>query len=123
MIGPMAIERLVLVYDADGGLRGELAYLVGKLRGTAHCSLCDITHGATGEKRAWKECRTGLGVRVEQLHRNELDAAQRAAADELPCVLGGSAGLYVRLLGRAELEACRGDVDALARALAARMTP
>jgi len=30
----MAISELVGVYDADGGLPGELAYLWGKLRGT-----------------------------------------------------------------------------------------
>ena len=31
------------VYDADGGLLGELAYLTGRILGIAHCALCDIT--------------------------------------------------------------------------------
>jgi hypothetical protein len=40
------IARLIGVYNAEGSLRGELAYLLGKLTGRAHCALCDITHGA-----------------------------------------------------------------------------
>jgi hypothetical protein len=36
------VIRLIGVYDADGGLRGEIAYLAGKLGGH-HCSLCDVS--------------------------------------------------------------------------------
>ena len=39
-----SVNRLVGVYDADGGLLGEAAYVWGKVRGTRHCALCDITH-------------------------------------------------------------------------------
>lgn len=38
--------RLIGVYDARGSLLGEVAYLWGKVRGTRHCSLCDITGGS-----------------------------------------------------------------------------
>jgi hypothetical protein len=117
----MRIERLILVYDADGGVLGELAYVAGKLRGTAHCALCDITHGVTGERRAWRECRASLGVQVEQLHRNELDAEQRrAAGGALPCVLAESSAGYVRLVDPELLEACRGGVEDLRDAILLR---
>lgn len=36
--------ELIGVYNADGGLFGELRYLVGNARGTAHCALCNIAH-------------------------------------------------------------------------------
>lgn len=114
----MPVERIVLVYDADGGIVGEVSYIVGKLRGTAHCSLCDITHGMTGEKSAWRECRASLGVPVDALHRNELDREQRrAAGGRLPCVLARTEAGYVRIVEPDALERCRGDVDSLRDAI------
>ncbi len=58
------ILRLVGVYDADGSLRGELAYWVRARLGRAHCALCDITHGAVRERREWQAGRAELPVRV-----------------------------------------------------------
>jgi hypothetical protein len=110
----MRIERLVLVYDADGGLLGELTYVLGKLRGTAHCALCDVTHGPIGEKRAWRACRSSLGVPVDQRHRDELTPEQaRACAGVLPCVLASAGDRWLRLVDPARIEACRGEVEAL----------
>ena len=44
--GPGAeVTGLVGVYHANGSWHGELAYLLGRLSGRAHCALCDITHG------------------------------------------------------------------------------
>ena len=31
-------------YNADGGIVGEVRYVIGHLLGTAECALCDITH-------------------------------------------------------------------------------
>lgn len=111
------VRSLVIVYDADGGLVGELRYLLGKVAGTAQCAACDITHGLTGEKAEWRACKVELGVPVKQLHRNELDASQAAACDDLPCVLAETADGHVMVLGREPLEACGGDVAAFRRAL------
>ena len=36
--------ELVGVYAADGGLVGEVAYVVGHLLGRTECALCDVTH-------------------------------------------------------------------------------
>ncbi|MBA2299083.1 MAG: hypothetical protein H0W14_13725, partial [Actinobacteria bacterium] len=52
-----AIERLNLVYDARGGVVGELAYAIGRARGTRHCALCGLTHGRVRERPAWREFR------------------------------------------------------------------
>lgn len=114
------VRRLIGVYDADGSLRGELAYVVGRALGRRHCSLCDITHGRVREKEAWRACRTGLPVPFETVHLDERSAQVRAASDgAAPCVLAQiDSGLSV-LVGTPALEACGGDPQRLVEALEA----
>lgn len=82
-----SILRLVGIYDADGGLRGELAYLVGKARGE-HCSLCDITHSPVRRRRSWDAYVAGLPVPFDVLHRNERSEELAAATAGIePCVV------------------------------------
>ena len=69
----MTVSELVGVYDADGGLLGEAAYVWGKVRGTRHCGLCDITHSAVRRKAEWDRMAASLPVPVRLLHLNELD--------------------------------------------------
>lgn len=113
------IVSLVGVYHADGGVRGELAYLIGKLRGSAHCGLCDVTHGTVSTKAAWRELTTRLPVPFELRHLNEREEAVRAASEgHTPCVLALTAdGAARRVLGSAELDRLDGDVGAFDRAL------
>jgi hypothetical protein len=107
---PVLLE-IVGVYDADGGFRGELAYVWGKAIGSAHCALCDITHGtvAVTGRRAWKQMCLELPLRA--VHRDERDPELRAATgDELPCVVARTDEGIVRLLSPADLEACGGHL-------------
>ncbi|SCL31317.1 hypothetical protein GA0070616_4242 [Micromonospora nigra] len=114
------IRGLVGVYHADGGLRGELAYVVGKLRGTAECALCDITHGALGRKREWRELLPQLGVPVDLVHLNERTAEVCAASEgRTPCVLAMTGTGPVPLLGPADLAALDGSVARFAARLRA----
>lgn len=107
------VQRLVGVYNADGTLRGEVAYVVGKLLGRAHCGLCDITHGAVSERAEGKACRAALPVRFDTYHRNDQPDAARPLTDgRLPGVLAETVDGYVYLLGPAEL------VDAVTTAVA-----
>ena len=99
------------VYHANGGLVGELTYVIGKLRGTAHCGLCDITHSVR-MKPEWKTLEASLDIPFKLVHLNEqpprLAALTRGST---PCVVGDSEeGLSV-LLGPQDLEACSGSVD------------
>ncbi len=110
--------RLVGVYDAEGTLRGELAYWVGARLGRAHCALCDITHGSVRERSDWKACRAALPVAFETYHRDDQPPAVRDAAEGVtPVVLAETAVGHVVLLGPAELERCEGSVDEFAAAL------
>lgn len=46
--------QIVGVYNADGGIIGELTYVFQKLLGNKKCSLCSLTHESVFEKSEWK---------------------------------------------------------------------
>jgi len=116
------VTSLVGVYDADGTLTGELRYWIGAhVTGTAHCSLCEITHGLFREKARWRELAHGLPVPFEAVHLDERSPEVAGVSEgRAPCVIAlradGSADL---VLGPDDLEAMAGDPEALAAALAA----
>jgi hypothetical protein len=110
----MAVSEVVGVYDADGGLLGEAAYAWGKVRGTRHCGLCDITHATVRRKREWDQMAATLPVGVRLLHLNELDEDLRAAvaATGAPVVLARDGDGWRELVGAQELDAMEGSVSA-----------
>ena len=112
------VQRLVGVYDADGSLRGEVAYWIRARLGRAHCALCDITHSSVRERSEWKACRTSLPVPFELFHRDDQPPEVRAAAGtEAPYVLAATESDLVLLLDGDALESCGGEIDAFADAL------
>lgn len=115
----MAVTELVGVYDAEGSLLGELAYAWGKVRGTRHCGLCDITHARVRRKPAWDAMVARLGVPVRVLHLDELDDSLREAVGRTgaPVVLAAEGGSWRELVGAAELDAMGGSVDAFEAAV------
>ncbi len=118
-----SVNRLVGVYDADGGLLGEAAYVWGKVRGTRHCALCDITHRRVRRRPEWDQMVADLGVRVDLLHLNEMppDVREAVAACGAPVVLARtSAGLLPLVVG-AELDALGGSVARLGDLLRGRL--
>ena len=117
---PGRVTRLVGVYRAEGSLRGEVAYVLGKLLGRAHCSLCDITHSPLHRKAAWDRMATGLGVPFELVHLDERDAATAALVtgwDDSPAVLAEVEGSLRIVLGPDDLEGLGGDVGGFEAAL------
>lgn len=116
---PIEVDELLMIYDADGGFRGELAYHWGKLRRTAHCSLCSITHNAVRERRSWVDWRCSVPVPVTLLHRNErASEVEKLSGDRTPCVLVRTGDELMFLLGPGELDACDGDLDVFEAVLA-----
>ncbi len=120
----MDVEEILMVYDADAGVVGELRYVVGKLAGR-HCGLCDVTHGALRRKPAFDELVCGLDVPVHVWHRNEQPADVAAhTAGRTPIVVARLGdGSLVDLLAADQLDACSGDVDRFGAALAAALDP
>ncbi|MEZ5114777.1 MAG: hypothetical protein R2737_00805 [Candidatus Nanopelagicales bacterium] len=117
------VRRLTGVYHADGGLRGELAYVVGKALGRAHCALCDVTHSPVRRKREWDAYVSALGVPFDLVHLNERSPAVAAATGmATPAVLAhvpgaGPAEDLVVVLGPADLDTVGGDVAGFGAAL------
>lgn len=110
------------IYQADGSLAGELRYVLGRLMGTAHCALCDITHGSVREKKAFIACRQGLPVPLKNVHLDERGPELRAFTEgKTPCVVAHT-DQGLRLLMDAELlEACAASVDRFEEALQEQM--
>lgn len=114
------IDSLVGVYHADGGPIGEAKYVVGKLLGTAHCALCDITHSPVRRKPAWDRMVAQLGIPFALVHLNEMDADVSAATARhgSPVVLARlSDGTVAPVLLPADLDRLGGSVEAFAAAL------
>ncbi|GAA3636235.1 hypothetical protein GCM10022200_19470 [Microbacterium awajiense] len=107
------IREYVGVYDADGGVRGEVAYVVGHLLRMRECALCDITH-TWRRKPEWDAMAARLGVPFTLVHRNEIDddaVADGVAGSGLPVVLGRTDDGWAVVLDRAQLESAAGRVD------------
>lgn len=109
------VVGLVGVYHADGGPIGEIRYVLGKLLGTAHCALCDVTHSPVRRKPAWDEMVRRLGMPVTLVHLNEMpdDVAEAVATAGSPVILGRFAdGTLEPALTAHELDRLGGSVTA-----------
>ena len=117
------VTELIGVYHADGGPLGEAKYVVGKLLGTAHCALCDVTHSPVRRKPAWDAMVARLPMPVTLLHLNEMpaDVAEAVAASGSPVLLGRGAGGLIEILSPEELDRLDGSVDAFEAALTAAL--
>ncbi len=99
------------VYHANGGLVGELAYVFGKIRGTAHCALCDITHGPFSKKPEWRELELELGIPVRLVHLNERSPELLAATgDRTPTLMLETEDGFTEVISPEELEEVGGSV-------------
>ncbi|MGH7285493.1 MAG: hypothetical protein ACRELY_28560, partial [Polyangiaceae bacterium] len=84
----MVIKRLYLVWNADLSLKGGLAYVANRLRGTEECALCELTYDGLSEKSQFKQCKRDIGLPFEGVYKNRLDPEQSKVADgDFPCVL------------------------------------
>lgn len=111
-------ERLTLIYDADKGARGGVAYAWGVLRRNEHCSLCEITHGTIRAKPTWETWRCSQPTEVEVIYRNEMSGpVAGVAAGSTPCVVAHTDDGLAVVMPSDELESCGGDVEAFASAL------
>lgn len=122
MTATAPVDGLVMVYDADGTLAGEVRYVVGHILGRAHCDLCDITHGPLRRKAAFDGLVERLPVPVEVLHRDQQDATLRAFTEgRLACVVARTGSRLEVLVTREELAACAGSVESLGALLEERL--
>jgi hypothetical protein len=119
--------RLIGVYNADGGVIGELKYVFGHLIGIAKCELCDITHSPIRRKASFDqlagELKNEYGLDFALKHLNErTESETKASVGKEPCVLAeypdGSLGMF---LDRQELRVVDGHVDKFSKLVRARL--
>ena len=107
-----SMDKMYGVYNADGGIMGEIAYVWGKIRGTAHCALCDITHRGVSKKKEWKDLEGRLATPMDLLHINEQDFdLARFTEGKTPCVVGDFAGELRLIMNSEDLEECGKSVE------------
>ena len=120
----MLLKAIWGVYHADGGIVGELRYVFGKLRGTAHCSLCDITHSYVSEKKSMKECRSSSPVPFHLVHLNEQsEGLQSITGGVTPCVVVETDDGFQVILQSDELEECEKKVELFQQKLDLALEP
>jgi hypothetical protein len=108
------IDRLSFIFDANSGFGSALVDSVRKVIRLNGCDLCAITHGITGEKKEMASCRESLGVQVDYVHRDEMDAEMvEATGNRLPAVLAHSGSSAFLLLDRDVISRCKGSVGDL----------
>lgn len=114
----MNVTRLVGVYRADGGLRGELRYLAGHYLHGQSCSLCDITHSPFRRKAAWNGAVAELGIPFSLVHLNEMEPGLADfVGDRAACVVAETPDGWAMVLGNDTLSSLHGDVPAFFAAL------
>ena len=96
----------------------DSSYVWGKITGTAHCSLCDITHKGISMKRDWKDFTNGLDLEFELLHLNEqTQVLADFTAGKTPCVVGEESGEMKILVDAESLEGCNKSVSSFVSTL------
>ena len=106
------ITELIGVYDADSTLLGEISYWVGARLGTAHCSLCELTHGLFTKKSEWKQCAESLAVPFHLFHRDDAPNDVLAAlTGQFPAVLQRTTEDLTVILTKDELERFDGQTS------------
>ena len=116
--------EVIGIYHANGGLVGELTYVMGKLFGRTSCALCELSHGIVSEKRTVKAWRCALEFPFRFLHLNEIDASIRAVTEgRTPCIVRLTSDEVTILVTKDELALMQGDETALFARLSSKMSP
>ncbi|AKN17773.1 hypothetical protein [Mycobacterium haemophilum] len=112
------VVRFIGVFNADGGVRGGLAYVLGKLRGTTSCALCDVTHRGVWTNPEWKDVTCALGAPFDLVCRNERSAeVERLTGDLTPAVVAQTSNGYQIVMGPNDFAGVSGDAHEFIRAL------
>ena len=118
---------LIGIYNADGGIVGELTYFFGHLIGVRSCTLCDISHSPIMKKSSFKALEQHLlaehGILVRMIHLNERnEREQKASAGREPCMLLEYPDETISMfLDSTDLKALSGSVSSLKKLISSRL--
>eukprot|EP00996_Jenningsia_fusiforme_P004034 NODE_4836_length_754_cov_44.449645_g4484_i0.p1 GENE.NODE_4836_length_754_cov_44.449645_g4484_i0~~NODE_4836_length_754_cov_44.449645_g4484_i0.p1 ORF type:complete len:124 (+),score=17.24 NODE_4836_length_754_cov_44.449645_g4484_i0:136-507(+) len=117
--------EMVGIYNAEGSVWGEVKYAIGKITGSAHCSLCDITHSGISKKPTFVSCIQRLPIPFAAVHLDERSPDYLQLTEgRTPCVVGKRKcdGVWEMVLSSTELDVCQKSVDCFEAALASKMS-
>lgn len=111
-------EKLVFVYNADGGLLNGIMDSAHKLfaPSTYQCALCAVTHGLIGMRSEWKDYMRSLSYETRFYHRDGFRKEWPQMEAEMPAVFFEAEAEKIELLiSKQELEMVRsvGQLSAL----------
>ena len=118
---------LIGIYNADGGIVGELTYFFGHLIGLRSCTLCDISHSPIMKKASFKALERHLleehGILVRMIHLNERnEREQKASEGRVPCMLLEYPDQSISMfLDSTDLTALSGNVASLKKLILSRL--
>jgi hypothetical protein len=117
------MDRLLMIYNADGGLVNGALDLLHKTfsPATYACRLCEVTYGTFGMKRDWRATIEALPLPVTFLHRDEWQAAYPGRDTPLPTILLERSGTLSSLVSADDFAAVRSQ-GALQALLAERLS-
>lgn len=119
----MTAQRLIFVYNADGGVFNSVMDAAHKLisPATYPCSLCAITYGAVGMRREWKAYLQAMPQDMVFYHRDEFASQWPGVTAKLPAIfLQDGSGPLTPLVSNEELDAV-GSVAQLAALIDSRI--
>lgn len=116
-------RQIIFVYNADGGLLAQLKDYVHKIvaPATYPCSLCNITFGNLGMRRAWRRFVRDLPYPAIFLHRDELAEYPQLREFSLPAAFLIGDGATTLLVPAEDLDQIP-DLPALQDLVLARLT-
>tara|TARA_Y100000814_G_scaffold278968_1_gene241186 strand:+ start:4533 stop:4901 length:369 start_codon:yes stop_codon:yes gene_type:complete len=105
-------KKFIAIYNANGGILGEIRYFLGKIFKDKHCELCDITHILAWKKKSWKEFEKLLGCDLQVLHLNDQSSTMKKITDnKTPCILVKKENSYEILITYQDLASCGSSVS------------
>tara|TARA_Y100001970_G_C13944766_1_gene705043 strand:- start:113 stop:496 length:384 start_codon:yes stop_codon:yes gene_type:complete len=100
------------IYNADGSLTGELAYLFKKYLYGFKCSMCEITYNRFTTKKDWKKKISQLDISLKTVHLDEQpDDLSKFSQNKAPCVVGKNQDGFKLIFTNSDLKMINGDVD------------
>lgn len=119
----MEKEKLIFVYNADGGMLNAIMDSAHKLFAptTYQCALCAVTHGLVGMRTEWKEYMRTFPYETRFYYRDGFAKDWPGMGDALPAIffLAPARDLKI-LIAKSELESV-GSVAQLASLLGRRI--
>jgi hypothetical protein len=116
--------RLILVYNADGGVLNGLRDSVWKAfrPSTYPCSLCALTFGWFAMHRPWRQFLDSLPHEKVYLHKDEIDQALPGLDFALPAILVAAGRQQPEVLVSANALDALPDLDALIALVGKRLS-